>query len=451
MASKKELIAAQGFSRRRLITAFTSGAPGGRELEPSSPLAGIVIGVVLSVLIVVGSLVAGFFGNRAPEGWDERGLVIVADNGARYVALNGTLHPVANLASARLLAAEDDGSLNIATLKESQLGETPRGNATVGIAGAPDALTPAESLTQSGWTACIAADGGVAVHVPAADEAIDETAVADPRGVLVRAEGSGDLFYVWGPYRYPIAAVDAGRVDLALGTDRNQAIEVPAAWLNLFQEGPAITPLTMPGSGQPLSPNATAATGMGDELTVGSVVVLTDAQGNADGIYAFTAESELAPLTELALDLYDRPEAVPLTFSEAQNLRRLPSAEIVPPEWPTAQPEPQAGAPCAQLQHVDEQGRAHTGLVGSEDVPEAGEIAVAPGAGALVALGNTQGGWGLVDESGTLYPIPPGEADVLTLLGYPDVDPPRINPQWAALFREGPQLSVEAAMAGVGG
>lgn len=447
MASKKELIAAQGFSRRRLITAFTSGAPGGRELEPSSPLAGIVVGVVLSVLIVVGSLAVGLFGSRAPDGWDERGLVIVADNGARYVALNGTLHPVANLASARLLAGEDDGTLAIATLKESQLGDTPRGNATVGIPGAPDALPPADALTQSGWTACVAPDGGLDVHIPDAADSLERTEIADPHGALVRAQGSGDLFYVWGAHRYPIAAVDAGRVDLALGTDRNQAPEVPGAWLNLFEEGPAITPLTMPGSGQPLSPNATAATGMGDQLTVGSVVVLTDAQGNADGVYAFNAESQLAPLTDLALDLYDRPEAVPLTFSEAQSLQRLPAADLVPELWPTSQPELLAGAPCAQLQHADSTGRAGTGLVGAQEEPETG-ITVAPGAGALVGLGNAQGGWGLVDESGTLYPIPPGQARVLALLGYPEVDPPRLNPQWAALLREGPGLSVDAAMAG---
>ncbi|QGH70457.1 type VII secretion protein EccB [Pseudactinotalea sp. HY158] len=450
MASKKELIAAQGFSRRRLVTAFTSGAPGGRELEPSSPLAGIIVGVVISVLIVVGSLAVGLFGGRAPQGWDERGLVIVADNGARYVALNGTLHPVANLASARLLAGEDDGTLAIATLKESQLGDTPRGNVTVGIPGAPDALTPADSLTQSGWTACIASGGGVAVSVPAAEDATRATTVPDPRGALVKAEGGGDLFYIWGPYRFPIAAVDAGRVDLALSTDRNQAVEVPGTWLNLFVEGPAITPLTMPGSGQPLSPAATAATGMGDALTVGSVVVLTDAQGNADGTYAFTADSELAPLTDLALNLYDRPERVPLTFSEAESLRRLPSAEIVPREWPTAQPEPLTGAPCAQLQHADDQGRASTELVAATEAPEAAGITVAPGAGALVALGSAQGGWGLVDESGTLYPIPAGKPTALTLLGYPDVDPPRIAAPWAALFRDGPQLSADAALAGAG-
>ena len=34
MATKKDLVEAQSFSRRRLTTAFVSGAPGGREVEP---------------------------------------------------------------------------------------------------------------------------------------------------------------------------------------------------------------------------------------------------------------------------------------------------------------------------------------------------------------------------------------------------------------------------------
>ena len=34
MASNKDILDAQRFNRRRLVTAFVAGAPGGRELEP---------------------------------------------------------------------------------------------------------------------------------------------------------------------------------------------------------------------------------------------------------------------------------------------------------------------------------------------------------------------------------------------------------------------------------
>ena len=59
MASKQELIQAHRFSRRRLLTAFTSGAPGGRELAPAKPLRGVVVGLALAVLTAVGTLVVG--------------------------------------------------------------------------------------------------------------------------------------------------------------------------------------------------------------------------------------------------------------------------------------------------------------------------------------------------------------------------------------------------------
>ena len=45
MATKKDLVEAYSFSRRRLVTAFVSGAPGGREVEPARPGRTIVGGV----------------------------------------------------------------------------------------------------------------------------------------------------------------------------------------------------------------------------------------------------------------------------------------------------------------------------------------------------------------------------------------------------------------------
>ncbi len=47
MATKKDLVEAYSFSRRRLVTAFVSGAPGGREVEPSRPGRTIVGGLAL--------------------------------------------------------------------------------------------------------------------------------------------------------------------------------------------------------------------------------------------------------------------------------------------------------------------------------------------------------------------------------------------------------------------
>ena len=77
-----------------------------------------------------------------PPDWQHTGLVILdSDGGGRYVLDNGgVLHPVTNLASARLLA----NGVKTVSVTTALLRNSPRG-ATLGIANAPDMLPdPAE-------------------------------------------------------------------------------------------------------------------------------------------------------------------------------------------------------------------------------------------------------------------------------------------------------------------
>ncbi|MEZ5096355.1 MAG: type VII secretion protein EccB [Nocardioides sp.] len=76
MATKRDLVEAHAFSRRRLVTAFVSGAPGGREVEPVRPGRTLVGGVALSVLLVAGAAIAGIFAPRTPDDWLTEGLVV---------------------------------------------------------------------------------------------------------------------------------------------------------------------------------------------------------------------------------------------------------------------------------------------------------------------------------------------------------------------------------------
>ena len=69
MATKKDLVEAHAFSRRRLVTAFVSGAPGGREVEPVRPGRVLIGGVALSVLLLAGAAIAGFLLGRPPAEW----------------------------------------------------------------------------------------------------------------------------------------------------------------------------------------------------------------------------------------------------------------------------------------------------------------------------------------------------------------------------------------------
>ena len=81
MATKKDLVEAYSFSRRRLVTAFVSGAPGGREVEPARPGRTIVGGLALAVLLIAGAAIAGIFAPRAPADWTEPGLIVSKETG----------------------------------------------------------------------------------------------------------------------------------------------------------------------------------------------------------------------------------------------------------------------------------------------------------------------------------------------------------------------------------
>src|SRR5262245_9814519 len=107
MSTKRDLVEAHNFNRRRLITAFVSGAPGGREVEPMRPGRTLVGGLVLAALVVVGAAVSGFIVKAPSDDWSESGLAIGQASGSRFLAFNGTLYPVINTTSARLLLSPD--------------------------------------------------------------------------------------------------------------------------------------------------------------------------------------------------------------------------------------------------------------------------------------------------------------------------------------------------------
>jgi hypothetical protein len=69
MATTKDLVEAHSFSRRRLVTAFVSGAPGGIEVEPARPGRTIVVGLALAVLLMAGAAIVRTLSPNFPEDW----------------------------------------------------------------------------------------------------------------------------------------------------------------------------------------------------------------------------------------------------------------------------------------------------------------------------------------------------------------------------------------------
>lgn len=444
MASKRDLVEAQTYSRRRLLTAFTSGAPGGRELEPTKPLRGVVAGVSLTVLLVLGSLGFGLLSPSLPDGWDDQSLVIVEGDGSRYVGIQGTLHPVLNVTSARLVL--DSGAFHVVDVSEDDITDAPRG-ATIGIPGAPDELPLPSRLTAAGWASCVAPDGSTTLDLDPEAPAPD----VDPdAGVLV--EVAGKLHLVAGGVRHAVPESDEAAVLRALGLDTATPVEAGADWLTLFPLGSDLAPLTVEGAGDPALPEG----GLPVDTRVGTLVEVTGT-GEGDRRYVVDARGELAPLSDLAYPLYllgaGDLAAEPLRVSASDiGEVRTSTTPVAPADLPATVPTlPAAGqAPCSVLRPGDDGG---VDLVLRDGDVEPG-VRVAPGSGALVRAQTTEGGTAtvsLVDGSGRAYPVPDASDEVLARLGYGPEDVTTVPPAWAALLPTGPSLTVEAAATEVSG
>ncbi|NCT89730.1 type VII secretion protein EccB [Cellulomonas sp. APG4] len=451
MATKKDLVEAQTFSRRRLLTAFVSGAPGGRELEPGKPLRAVVGGVTLSVLLVLGSLGFGLLRPTLPQGWDHNSLV-VTDTGARYLAVEGTLHPVLNTTSARLLIPS--GEFQVVSVDDARIADSPRG-APLGIPGAPDDLAPPERLVATGWLACTASGAGERLELwhdgvggrlaaqLAADDAVG-AADDEPRAALV--DVAGDLFLVVGGrhHRLPRAGSDA--VLRALGLEAVPAWPVSARWLNLFAPGTELGPLELGAAGDPLPAGSGAPPG----ATVGTVVAVTDGTGER---YVIDAAGELAPLTTVSERLYRLGSGAEVLDVTAAQIAGMATSEeaVTPGDWPVTLPAPlpQEDAACALLRTGADGG---VRLVGTPDVevPQQGtDVSVQPATGALIRVAGSDGVPGyvqVVDQAGTAFAVPGADDEVLARLGYTADDVTRVPPAWAALLPVGPELSEAAAL-----
>jgi hypothetical protein len=73
VGTQRDLVEAQSFNRRRLVTAFVSGAPGGREVEPARPGRTFVAGLALAALLTAGAAVSGVLSDRTASDGDDPG------------------------------------------------------------------------------------------------------------------------------------------------------------------------------------------------------------------------------------------------------------------------------------------------------------------------------------------------------------------------------------------
>lgn len=424
MSTKRDLVEAHSFSRRRLVTAFVSGAPGGREVEPNRPGRMVVGGVGLAVLVVAAGAVMGVLKPRTPDNWlEEDGLVIAKENGASYVVQGGKLYEVENATSAQLIFGAD---LSIREVPRDDIdAETVVG--LLGIYDAPKSPPGPSKLVDSGWSACTA-DGAVTLlvddesHVDAADaSAAAVVESGDTTWLLAAHEGA--------VHRYAMPQGDGPATALLneLEIGLLQRVTVDERWLNLVPEG---APLSLTSFG--------LSQGQGELLVKDGDAYLHNGTGPM-------------PLTPFSEAVYKGLARVQEREVDQITERQVPG----PADWPEVLPTPiGAGDLCAVL-HAEPGAPATVSLATAADDSDAAAdprrlARVTAGHGAYVRAadhGAASGGQQfLVDAAGVRYKLGGHGTESAEALGYDPDDAPTVPSFWLELFACGPELSQAAAL-----
>ena len=451
MASKKDLVEAHAFSRRRLVSAFLSGAPGGREVEPARPGRSVFGGLVLAVLLIAGGGVAHFLSPKAATGWADEDGLIVTKGGARYVVTgpdkDKELHPVVNLASAQLILGLDLEKRSKVIDQEEIDKEFPK--ETIGLSGpnVPEELPLTSDFINTGWTACTANGAGTFLNISAKPDVKSATdtgfMVQTEEGNYLIAESRTNEGYTQA-YSYKIEGDQETYAD-GVFESTPPTPKVPQAWVNLFPTG---APLSGASFGSAFT--KVGGTVEGEEYPIGT-------KANYQAKNYLMTEAGWIRLDPFASEVYD------VAFGSKGNLQSLSSqpninGERLETSWPTSTLEPGTGSVCAKLETKDKT----TVRLGVEpgdtawpasEPPEATDFTSArvdPGKGAFVFAANGEelqkqsATPFLIDARGTANtldgPLTVQRLDLSTDSG------PIVPGTWLRLLPRGAPLSSELAL-----
>ncbi|WP_371576520.1 type VII secretion protein EccB [Streptomyces sp. NBC_01314] len=501
MASRRDELNAYTFAKRRTLASFLQPSPSGSEEGAPKPLRALWPGVIIGVVILAVFGGIGMFSPTAPKGWDkaEEHVIVASDSTTRYVVLKTDgqkqLHPVLNMASAKLLL--DPGKADVITVDEKILdsGKPPHG-ATIGIPYAPDRLPSAdEAEIAKRWAVCERpGDGGRAIQKAAfvlAEKEFSRTGGANKLS-------GGELMYVVGPderTRYVVDArgtayqlADPADTELlkALDTQGRDPQRVSQEWLDTLHKG---DPISIPGIDGTPGSKANASTGLEQYDKVGEVIKAYDGQRMQ---YYVVLPGEVARVSEfVATLLLNSGDLVGVgQAGEAQQVHPGAVADSTTfgadKTWPTFRPktvndgtEATSGrnTVCNVLLSVGSKGRTKLSTWVGTDFPArlptgSSSAYVTPGSGQLYrqfqGTETTAGGVFLVTDTGLRYALQSNSDSVTddegvgtsakrreeelnqakiaqTRLGYEKVTPSPVPVQWSTFLPTGPRLSEAAA------
>ncbi|MBJ8347469.1 type VII secretion protein EccB [Antrihabitans sp. YC2-6] len=206
----------------------------------------LMVGAIIAILALAACGILALI--RPQDKIGDNKIVVGKDSGAMFVVIGDTLHPVMNLASARLITG---AAAKPAIVKESEIEKRSRGS-LVGIPGAPSALPYDSAGSGRAWTVCdsIAIDGSLAITTsvivgePERGEGISELGAG--RALLVRS-GDGTTYLVYDGKRAQIDTNNRALV-AALALEGRTPRPISAGLLNAIPAAPAITPPAIAGA-----------------------------------------------------------------------------------------------------------------------------------------------------------------------------------------------------------
>lgn len=263
------------------------------------PLAARSRGMIFgTVAVVLGMLGAGLFAWLNPQADPGDAPILRAQSGALYVRIDGLLHPVANLASARLAAGSPAEPVAVGS---DYLAGADKG-VPVGIDPAPGVFAPEPAALV--WSSCTSVDGVITVLAGSAPAVLREG-----EAVLASGPTSDWVITAEGRRELPPESSPQGRtLRRGLGiTADTPRLSVPAEVLTAMTERPA---WRVP---EPL-PEVLVAGEQAWALTAGSAVTgLTPTQ--ADMLTGLGARQAAASADEVAgypdADPVELPSAAP--------------------------------------------------------------------------------------------------------------------------------------------
>ncbi len=246
------------FLVRRMEHALVRGDVGMVDDPLRAQSLSLTVSCVLAVVALGACAVLALMQPRGALG--DAPIVMVRDSGALYVRVGDTLHPVANLTSARLIAGS---AAEPELVSAAAIGKATRGP-LLGIPGAPDTVDDPLDGDESNWTICDDAGSSTTVIGGAMSGQLDAEANAL---VTVRGEGAPSTYLLYDGRRAKVDLRDAA-VARALRVDGVAPRAVSRALLDGIPEAPPIAAPRIPGVGA-----ASAVPGM----AIGTVVRLSRA------------------------------------------------------------------------------------------------------------------------------------------------------------------------------